>query len=89
MDCNALLKSCKTSTDVMKAMNIYFNIKNIRDKYSRALQINLKKQTNFGKSLQAAYNYLLNQEFPTKTNDTAYVRFKGTAIGGMECHSKV
>lgn len=73
----------------MKAMNIYFNIKNIRDKYSRALQINLKKQTDFGKSLQAAYNYLLNQEFPTKTNDTAYVRFKGTAIGGMECHSKV
>lgn len=89
MNINALLKSCKTSTDVMKAMNIYFNIKNIRDKYSRALQINLKKQTNFGKSLQAAYNYLLNQEFPTKTNDTAYVRFKGTAIGGMECHSKV
>lgn len=89
MNINTLLKSCKTSTDVMKAMNIYFNIKNIRDKYSRALQINLKKQTNFGKSLQAAYNYLLNQEFPTKTNDTAYVRFKGTAIGGMECHSKV
>lgn len=89
MNINALLKSCKTSTDVMKAMNIYFNKKNIRDKYSRALQINLKKQTNFGKSLQAAYNYLLNQEFPTKTNDTAYVRFKGTAIGGMECHSKV
>ena len=89
MNINALLKSCKTSTDVMKVMNIYFNKKNIRDKYSRALQINLKKQTNFGKSLQAAYNYLLNQEFPTKTNDTAYVRFKGTAIGGMECHSKV
>lgn len=89
MNINALLKSCKTSTDVMKAMNIYFNKKNIRDKYSIALQINLKKQTNFSKSLQAAYNYLLNQEFPTKANDTAYVRFKGTAIGGMECHSKV
>ena len=89
MDCNALLKKCKTSVDVMKTMNTYFNANNIRNKYSIALQINLKKQTNFGKSLQAAYNYLLNQEFPTKTNDTAYVRFKGTAIGGMECHSKV
>lgn len=89
MDCNTLLKKCKTSVDVMKTMNTYFNTNNIRNKYSIALQLNLKKQTNFSKSLQAAYNYLLNQEFPTKTNDTAYVRFKGTAIGGMECHSKV
>ncbi len=87
-DINILLKKCKTSEDVMKVMNTYLNNKNIHNKYSMALQINLKKQTELSKSLQIAYNFLLNQEFPTKSHDTAYVRFKGTAIGGMECHSR-
>lgn len=83
------LKICKSSLQIFKVMNIYLNNKNIRDKYSIALQRNLKNQTDYKKSLQTAYNYLLNQEFPTKSNDTAYVRFKGTAIGGMECHSHI
>lgn len=83
------LKICKSSLQIFKVMNIYLNNKNIRDKYSIALQKNLKNQTDYKKSLQTAYNYLLNQEFPTKSNDTAYVRFKGTAIGGMECHSHI
>ena len=83
------LKSCKLSLQIFKVMNTYLNNKNIRDKYSIALQKNLKNQTDYKKSLQTAYNYLLNQEFPTKSNDTAYVRFKGTAIGGMECHSHI
>ena len=83
------LKSCKSSLQIFKVMNTYLNNKNIRDKYSIALQKNLKNQTDYKKSLQTAYNYLLNQEFPTKSNDTAYVRFKGTAIGGMECHSHI
>lgn len=83
------LKRCKSSLQIFKAMNTYLNNKNIRDKYSIALQRNLKNQTDYKKSLQTAYNYLLNQEFPTKSNDTAYVRFKGTAIGGMECHSHI
>lgn len=83
------LKRCKSSLQIFKVMNIYLNNKNIRDKYSIALQKNLKNQTDYKKSLQTAYNYLLNQEFPTKSNDTAYVRFKGTAIGGMECHSHI
>lgn len=83
------LKRCKTSLQIFKVMNTYLNNKNIRDKYSIALQRNLKNQTDYKKSLQTAYNYLLNQEFPTKSNDTAYVRFKGTAIGGMECHSHI
>lgn len=83
------LKRCKSSLQIFKVMNIYLNNKNIRDKYSIALQRNLKNQTDYKKSLQTAYNYLLNQEFPTKSNDTAYVRFKGTAIGGMECHSHI
>lgn len=83
------LKRCKSSLQIFKVMNTYFNNKNIRDKYSIALQKNLKNQTDYKKSLQIAYNYLLNQEFPTKSNDTAYVRFKGTAIGGMECHSHI
>ena len=83
------LKKCKSSLQIFKVMNTYLNNKNIRDKYSIALQKNLKKQTDYKKSLQTAYNYLLNQEFPTKSNDTAYVRFKGTAIRGMECHSHI
>lgn len=83
------LKRCKSSLQIFKVMNTYLNNKNIRDKYSIALQRNLKNQTDYKKSLQTAYNYLLNQEFPTKSNDTAYVRFKGTAIGGMECHSHI
>ena len=83
------LKRCKSSLQIFKAMNTYLNNKNIRDKYSIALQRNLENQTDYKKSLQTAYNYLLNQEFPTKSNDTAYVRFKGTAIGGMECHSHI
>ena len=83
------LKMCKSSLQIFKVMNNYLNNKNIRDKYSIALQKNLKKQTDYKKSLQTAYNYILNQEFPTKSNDTAYVRFKGTAIGGMECHSHI
>ena len=83
------LKRCKSSLQRFKVMNTYLNNKNIRDKYSIALQRNLKNQTDYKKSLQTAYNYLLNQEFPTKSNDTAYVRFKGTAIGGMECHSHI
>ena len=83
------LKICKSPLQIFKVMNTYLNNKNIRDKYSIALQRNLKNQTDYKKSLQTAYNYLLNQEFPTKSNDTAYVRFKGTAIGGMECHSHI
>ena len=83
------LKICKSSLQIFKVMNTYLNNKNIRDKYSITLQRNLKNQTDYKKSLQTAYNYLLNQEFPTKSNDTAYVRFKGTAIGGMECHSHI
>lgn len=83
------LKRCKSSLQIFKVMNTYLNNKNIRDKYSIALQRNLKNQTDYKKSLQTAYNYLLNQEFPTKSNDTAYVRFKGTVIGGMECHSHI
>ena len=72
------LKRCKSSLQIFKAMNTYLNNKNIRDKYSIALQRNLKNQTDYKKSLQTAYNYLLNQEFPTKSNDTAYVRFAHT-----------
>lgn len=83
------LNRCKSSLQIFKVMNTYLNNKNIRDKYSIALQRNLKNQTDYKKSLQTAYNYLLNQEFPTKSNDTAYVRFKSTAIGGMECHSHI
>ena len=83
------LKICKSPLQIFKVMNTYLNNKNIRDKYSIALQRNLKNQTDYKKSLQTAYNYLLNQEFPTKSNDTAYVIFKGTAIGEMECHSHI
>ena len=56
-------------------------------KYAVILVNSLKKQTDFSKSLQLAYNYILNQDFPTKAKDTAVVRWKGTAIRGMECHS--
>lgn len=87
MDCNALLKKCETSADVMKVMNAYFNANKIKDKYSTILQTSLKKQTDYKKSLQLAYNFLLNQEFPTKANDYTYARPKGSAIRGMECHS--
>lgn len=82
------LKKCKTVKEIQRVMNNYFANLNIKNKYSEILKISLKKQTDFNKALQLAFNYILNQEFPTKTNDTAYVRFKGTAISGLECHSR-
>ena len=42
---------------------------------------------NFNKALIAVYNYILNQDFPMKQNDVGEVRYKGSAIGGLECHS--
>ena len=39
------LKKCNSSLQIFKVMNTYLNNKNIRDKYSIALQKNLKKQT--------------------------------------------
>ena len=83
---NNLLKKCKTSKDIKIVMNNYLSDK--KDRYSLQLKINLIKENKFDKLLQIVYNYLLNQEFPTKTNDTKEVRTKGTAIGGMECHSR-
>ena len=41
------LKSCKSSLQIFKVMNTYLNNKNIRDKYSIALQKNLKNQIHF------------------------------------------
>lgn len=80
-----ILNNCKTSLDLFKVMNIYFNNNNINDKYSQALQRNLKKQTDFQKSLQAVWNYILNSEHPMKMHDVGKCRWKGTAIHGMEC----
>lgn len=37
------LKKCKSSLQIFKVMNTYLNNKNIRDKYSIALQKNFKK----------------------------------------------
>ena len=37
------LKKCNSSLQIFKVMNTYLNNKNIRDKYSIALQKNLKK----------------------------------------------
>jgi len=83
---NNLLKKCKTVRDIKSVMNEYLSGK--KDKYSLQLKINLSKENKFDKLLQKVYNYLLNQEIPTKSNDTKEVRTKGTAIGGMECHSR-
>ena len=83
---NNLLKKCKTVRDIKTVMNEYLSGK--KDKYSLQLKINLSKENKFDKLLQKVYNYLLNQEIPTKSNDTKEVRTKGTAIGGMECHSR-
>ena len=81
------LKRCRTANDVFRAVNIFLNNNNIRDKYSIVLQRSLAKQNDFNKALQTAWNYILNHDFPTKSNDMKVVRWKGTAIGGMECHS--
>jgi len=81
------IKQCKTANDVFRAVNIYLNSTNTRTKYSMALQRNLARQTDVNKAKQAVWNYYLNQDFPTKSNDMKVVRWKGTAIGGMECHS--
>lgn len=85
MDINSKLKNCKTSKEVYIAMCSY--LEGEKGKYATILKSSLFKQKNFGKSLQLAYNYILNQDFPTKANDTAVVRWKGTSIHGMECHS--
>ena len=82
-----ILKNCKTSEDVFRAVCKYFNEHNINNKYSTALKINLKRQTDFNKSIQATWNYILNQDFPTKSNDMKIIRHKGTSIQGMEVHS--
>lgn len=82
-----VVKKCETVEQLRRAVNLYFNKKNINDKYANFLRINLKKQNNFNKALIAVYNYILNQDFPMKQNDVGEVRYKGSAIGGMECHS--
>ena len=82
---NKRLKACKTSREVYLVMSEW--LKGDKHKYAIILVNSLRKQTNFAKSMQLAYNYLLNQEWPTKANDVGYARHKGTAIGGMECHS--
>lgn len=84
---NEAIKGCKTSSDLFRAVNKYLNSKNINDKWSKLLQRRLKEEKNFDKSLQIVYDYILNSEHPMKKERTAYVRHKGSAIGGMECHS--
>lgn len=79
------LKKCRTSREVYVVMSEW--LKGDKRKYAVILVNSLRKQTDFAKSMQLAYNFVLNQEFPTKANDTGYARHKGTAIGGMECHS--
>lgn len=84
---SSLVNNCKTITQLRSCVNLYFNKNKIEDKYSRILRSNLSKQTDFKKALQSVYNYILNQEFPMKQNDTAIIRYKGNSISGMECHS--
>ena len=79
-----IVKKCRTIEQLRKTVNLYFNENNI---YANFLRINLKKQNNFNKALIAVYNYILNQDFPMKQNDVGEVRYKGSAIGGLECHS--
>lgn len=80
-----ILGNCKTANEIYKVMNIYFSTNNINDKYSQALQRNLKKEIDFDKAMQTAWNYILNSEFPMKMHDVGKSRWKGTAIHGMEC----
>lgn len=80
-----IIKDCKTSLELFKKVNLYFNTNNINDVYSNALQRKLKKQTDFNKALQDVWNYILNSEMPMKMHDVGKARWKGTAIHGMEC----
>lgn len=82
-----VIRGCKTVRELNTVVNKYFNEHSIRTKYSDQLRLSLKKQTDFTKAQQLVWNYILNQDFPTKSNDTKVVRHKGGAIGGMECHS--
>ena len=82
-----IVKKCRTIEQLRKTVNLYFNENNINDKYANFLRINLKKKNNCNKALIAVYNYILNQDFPMKQNDVGEVRYKGSAIGGLECHS--
>lgn len=84
---NEAIKKCKTSAELFRAVNRYFNSKNIDDKWSNLLQRRLKAEKDYNKSLQMVYDYILNSEHPMKKERTAYVPYKGSAIGGMECHS--
>lgn len=84
---NKAISKCKNSLEIFKAVNLFLNKNKIDDKYSRILQQRLKKEVDFNKSLQLVYDYILNSEHPMKKEQYCTVRFKGTAIGGMECHS--
>ena len=81
------VRKCKSTIEVFKSVNIFLNTNKINDKYSQALQRRLKKETNCSKAIQAVFDFILNSEFPTKMHDVRYCRYKGSAIGGMECHS--
>ena len=100
---NNLLKKCKTVRDIKTVMNEYLSGKKDKYSLQLKINLSKenksdRKQTSqdadplgcsiVHKLLQKVYNYLLNQEIPTKSNDTKEVRTKGTAIGGMECHSR-
>lgn len=80
-----IIKKCKTSFELFKTVNLFFNTHNMRTVYTEALQRNLKKETDYNKSLQAVWNFILNSKFPMKMHDVGKSRWKGTAIHGMEC----
>lgn len=84
---SAEISKCKSADEIRKSTNRFLNTNNIDDKYSRALQRSLMKISDTNKALQKVFDFLLNNEFPTKMHDTGVCRYKGSAIGGMECHS--
>lgn len=82
---NNAVKNCKTSEEIFRAVNLYFNKNNINTKWSQILQKRLKEEKKFEKSLQMVFDYILNSEHPMKKDKYGRGKVKLSAIHGMEC----
>lgn len=77
------LKSCKTIPDLIRFSIRYAG----RDKYSEGFMSALRKEKDFQKAQQRVWNYALQKDGKYFLGREGFVRFKGSAIAGMECHS--
>ena len=81
------VNSAKDAHSVCVAVARY--VRDTDDKYAKELLIRLRYCKSLEEAQQQFYTYLLSVEGCgiLKEYNSKVVRYKGTAIGGMECHS--